>query len=907
MATTSAVLRSLATLSHGSPVFEPDQVLTHGQLNRLSDWFDDQGRLTRVRLIGVGLVDGLQVALTDAGVRITRGLGLSTDGDLIELAETTQFSSWRPYDREAPRYEPFYTGPETMRELVELVAPGDEDTRTRPLMELPGALPGRVVVALMESVENDPDLCNGTDCDNLGRDALHRLRWLLCSAEDAAALQQGEQALLPACERARALPEVQATAPRLQGLNSTQGLAQACLTAGDATLEALATAFSALASTFGERVAALCGNASAPLDWVARLRQRRTEAASRSGGGPLWLEHLGDLVDTWGALREQLFLDDSVLLPELGAFPKHLLLGQLGAPRQFRSGLYPAPSSAGTREAAAHASFLIWKLHLLVGAFVWPQDTTLRVTPSRTATAPLEERAIPWYYTLSGEFPLQTGWHYLRAARGQQQSNLGYRVPADRRGVPPPLSRVLLGHDFFRVEGHLGQPVRSVRDALRAQIRQFQLPFTVRAVLLHTDRARLVLRPSVRVTDLHRFHHLLRQDLQVQLADGLALHQRQSEQLRQAVDDTTVPRTVGEGVSVIDAATNTTNRLGTLQKDSAPVLQARRYGDYRALGGGGTSPNWIFQWGQTLGQVAQTRSDLGTVARTDFSAAHDGLLLSNRPHWLQWLDQLIDHRDAQQDDRLLMPNFLAENPGAVHAGGVPRGGTLVLVYDDQGRVITDLALDHWEPEEDEDEPDLPPLQVLPWRPDLLRERAVRIIRPLDMVLNDRVSVVRAEVQKDWLAQFDAQKSYLDGVFKYTLLPGKLEGFTFDTGNGLVDMMAERVGRLQEDVRKAQTLAASSQLSSAERERADTLLQDLRGQLAEAVVQTTQQLLVTEVDVGVGGRGAAVPTLLTGAIAQVGGGTVGKELQGRLGKLQGGTDTKGGMVQRLQQFSLGLQR
>ena len=50
------VIQSLEEIETSYCVFEKDQVLTEGQLNGVSRYFDDQTRLTRVDLIGVGIV-----------------------------------------------------------------------------------------------------------------------------------------------------------------------------------------------------------------------------------------------------------------------------------------------------------------------------------------------------------------------------------------------------------------------------------------------------------------------------------------------------------------------------------------------------------------------------------------------------------------------------------------------------------------------------------------------------------------------------------------------------------------------------------------------------------------------------------------------------------------------------------
>src|SRR2546423_14089453 len=84
------VLRSLDQITTGYTVFEENQVLTDKQLNSVADYFDDQTRLTRVQLLGVGIVCGLRPSVLNDLVRLSKGVGVTTDGDLLSLpADTT--------------------------------------------------------------------------------------------------------------------------------------------------------------------------------------------------------------------------------------------------------------------------------------------------------------------------------------------------------------------------------------------------------------------------------------------------------------------------------------------------------------------------------------------------------------------------------------------------------------------------------------------------------------------------------------------------------------------------------------------------------------------------------------------------------------------------------------------------
>ncbi|TYC52418.1 hypothetical protein ETQ85_22630, partial [Zoogloea oleivorans] len=186
MADPIKVLQSLgAPLASQYAVFERDQVLTHTQLNEVATWLDQQDRLSRVSLVGIGILAGLHLATDGTSLSVAPGIGITSDGDLIRLAAPLVLAGWRSYDATAPRYEPFYdaTG-QTLLVTGELVAASDP--LGTPLAGLPGVLDKQAVALLLESTDSDPDLCTGADCDNLGRERQHRLRVLLLGRDDAA-------------------------------------------------------------------------------------------------------------------------------------------------------------------------------------------------------------------------------------------------------------------------------------------------------------------------------------------------------------------------------------------------------------------------------------------------------------------------------------------------------------------------------------------------------------------------------------------------------------------------------------------------------------------------------------------------------------------------------------------------
>ena len=80
------------------PVFEADQVLSNGHLNNLVNYLEQQERLTRIKLLGRGIVCGLEINTTNTAIAISKGCGLTSQGYLMHLFVTnfTQYNEYVP-------------------------------------------------------------------------------------------------------------------------------------------------------------------------------------------------------------------------------------------------------------------------------------------------------------------------------------------------------------------------------------------------------------------------------------------------------------------------------------------------------------------------------------------------------------------------------------------------------------------------------------------------------------------------------------------------------------------------------------------------------------------------------------------------------------------------------------------
>ena len=915
MADPLQVIRSLDRLADHYAVFEPDQVLTHGQLNSLSDYLDDQQRLGRVLLDGVGLVGGLHVSLQgDGSVRISAGFGVSTDGDLMRLGADTLYDRFRPYDATAAVYPPLHQG-DAMLALQELVPVGESDVLAEPLGNLTGGAAGlsdKAVLMLMETVVNDPDLCSGTGCDNLGRDALHRLRFLLIARADAQALLDARP-LLPVSTRAQALPALAMRRPALaRDIGSVGVLAARYRDSANLSLRDLLRALALLARQCGEVLSDMFG--SDPTGrWQATLEalSGRMANSNASGECQVWYSFIKDLIAQWGELREALLKDDGVLLPDVAAFPKHLLLGALAEPRAQRSALYPSALDASARQSAAHGRFLAWKLDALIRNFALPTDLATTLTPSHGEARTLEERAIPWYFGVNvgagndlnradGDGPpIHLAWNFRLSASRREGQNLGYRSAswASSAQARDPLGFAIGGYDFFRVEGHLGRQIESVGDELRRLIASRNLPVHVQEVLLHNDRKLIKRRPPMRHTPLHSLHYLMRQDVSHRLEESQTFGSRYLGDITSAVGAGEVPAATDTGASVITSAGNALSAISSVQASARPVLGQTSHSGYKAqMAAGGIA--WKASYATALESVGNTRANLGHVSRPDFVSPYDSLVQLNTPHWIDWLDDLIQADDDRADDKLLFARFVQDHPGLDHLGGVWRGGTLVLVYDDAGRVVADFTLPYPAAEPEAPEPVQPPLTRPPYRPPVVVTGGLRVLKPLKLEVLAQVNT-QFKLANDGL-QFQLEKQaasiegLVKGVFvpnnavspKRTVLPG-LAGLDGLKGDSYLEFKARDMGNKLTRVQELQDMLTQPTLPDDSRVLFERDLAAAQTDLAAAVATVTERVVTSKIEVA-SDAGLALSTQLGRSVSLIQDGGAKAALDTRLTGIASGT-------------------
>lgn len=858
MADPLKIIRRLDVVTTDYAVFERDQVLTHDQLNSVAEYLDDQQRLSRTQLLGVGIVGGLKPSLGKAQIGVGAGVGVTTDGDLLGLRADQVFTHYLPYDESAPAYEPFYVDGKMVPLLELLPADANDKREGKPLAELGDGLKEMVLLAFMESYENDPDLCTGGDCDNHGRTARNTRRFLLIGRKEASRLG-GE--LQTGADIAASLPRLFAARAKLgntkrntPAVTSAEAFVDCYLKACTTTLGDLLGAIKALQKAVGK---AWPDDLPNPASWQSDLESIAKKVAASRQGVQYYHAFLKDLVATWNDLREALFADNGVLCPAADAFPKHLLLGALADPAQLRTGRYPSPWLAGGSAARERLAFLLGKITVMIDAFAIPAANSLkpRIVPSRRETAPLELRAVPVYYSPGRDDAIRNYWNEQRRRRGETTDNLGYHWTPEPGGAgDDPFERDLGGVDFFRIEGHLGMQIDDAEAALEALIRQRNLPIAVACVVIHNQRQFVRRGPKFKKTSLHSLHYLLRQDLASQIKDNVHFS-------GQMVDDVTAAAPIIKQDKALNLNVDPVNTVKAAQaaltalhgdllgSDSKPgPLAVRSYKAYNAQPAG-----WDLKLDQAVVTATKAKSSLGDVLRSDLVSPVDSLSASKSHLWVKWLGNILDKRDDDKKDGLLFGRMVEEHPGLEHAGGCVPGGTFVLAYDDSGTVIGDLMLPYWIDDIDESEQDEPALTLPDISVRIPRDLLpIKVIRPFDLRLEDfKIAKVLPEInlQKDYQKFFQESLGGLGNVLKNTRATNVVSGLDIATGakeatrDKYMQAMLAKVTYEQQQLQEMKAAQADETLPADVRKKAGEQAKVLEVQLADSVGEATQYFAV----------------------------------------------------------------
>jgi hypothetical protein len=524
--------------------FNVNQVLTEGQLNEFIDYFEDQDRLSRTHLSGVGVACGFKTMYFDASVTketikqifkieedkidlqdyidtigITQGTGVTTDGDLITLRRKTlkilpdseevietaidfkanAYKYYRNYEV-AKEYKHFIINDEPVN-FLEVITQQDYDflidqgisvSGFQPVKEIQ-KLNEKIVILYLESYSNEEPSCQDADCNKAGSEQVSNLRVLLADQNEIADIIEESEAKDTLYQLSNTyedlfkdLHSIEAKRVILDpGVSTAPQLKSKFIDAIHAISE-LSDGFTSIAKTFN--VSLNIGNQSLKDKLEALLY------TSPSGADDYQYRYdlLKDLIDTHNEIRSLVLHLHAECCPSISSFPKHLFLGPLGAKLELgentplRHGFFHSPITTGDDENYERIVMLANRFVQKVNGFR-AYSGPVKITPSHLNVR-LGDKAIPYYYNVDQS--LLSKWNYEKTKTDRETYNLSYHTAnlAGEDFIQNPLNYNLDDSDFYRIEGHLGLPFETAVQNINDLKAKYGLAFDVIVLLLNDKR-----------------------------------------------------------------------------------------------------------------------------------------------------------------------------------------------------------------------------------------------------------------------------------------------------------------------------------------------------------------------------------------------------------------------------------
>jgi hypothetical protein len=489
------------------PKFVADQLLTSEDLNQLFGYLDEQNRLTRTNLIGIGIVCGLNLQVNNAKttVTITKGCGVTSEGYLITV-NTNQYSQYKKYKVDTPRvYDKFYktVGPNKVpMDIWELKKPGvDPD-----LVNIDEAfLKNKVILLFVELKEEDNKNCDPNSCDDKGINVTVSFLPMAVDVEDAKLLM-GATGGSFGVNTYTALPELRMRRWDVPNTTpvTTEDIFKSYLAILDKNfIDKTETTLSSVYSVFGSLVAPeYTTNPFTGLSAKFNFLYNGGMSINQLIHLQYYYDLFSDLLLAYQEFRKAGTHVLSTCCPDSSLFPRHLLLGE--AIPSVTSGIFPYrhyfiySPLFDQNSMMGELISLFRRLVLLTEQFFLSpvqgnntkEDEFLRITPSLLWDAPLSYKAIPYYYTVnSGPKPLYLSWDYRRTLLNDATRNLSYHSKQYNSSddfVNNPLNYDLEPYNFLRVEGIVGKPYVHVLSQVKSKIQKNRLPVDIIALSTET-------------------------------------------------------------------------------------------------------------------------------------------------------------------------------------------------------------------------------------------------------------------------------------------------------------------------------------------------------------------------------------------------------------------------------------
>jgi hypothetical protein len=387
------------------PSFEANQVLASEHLNELFRYLDEQNRLSRTNLIGIGIVCGLEPTVNAAGdgIRISKGCGVSSEGYLMVWEDAAALEWYRPY--EVPDELPYRefedrTGTEPRAfAMWELTADRNNDPDAvrlsadflRGTNQPTGQDGEKILVLFLECLAENNRNCTPNSCNDKGTTVTTTVRPLLIRREDMDLLQARVAALGPDAAAYFALANTLSSRLGLPTLKLPRyDVSATSLSSTTSVLTAFQRSMSppvvngvaqALVSAYNAFQPLLTDFATNPFSNLSSLWTFLHDGSIERDDLYLWYQyyydHLDTIIQAYNEFRLRGLEVIGLCCPESRLFPRHLMLANVGVSPPdygYRHSFVPSPLFSSQQGALEELRLLFQRLVTLVGTLELPPN-----------------------------------------------------------------------------------------------------------------------------------------------------------------------------------------------------------------------------------------------------------------------------------------------------------------------------------------------------------------------------------------------------------------------------------------------------------------------------------------------------------------------------------------------------
>ncbi len=731
------------------PVFERNQVLTSTQLNNMVNYLDQQNRLTRAKLIGMGVVCGLEIDFnkSENTITISKGTGITSEGYLINIGDCVTVK-YRPYNLPPGTiYEPF-VGANNKQDIVlhELLTENAKAGIDDKLLDDETFLADKIVLLFIESFDKDLKSCLGKGCDELGKERILTLRKLLISKTDLQKVWNRtntgkldavfpEKFNLPTVNMQRVL--FNPNSPNSKDYKEfSLNYTTAILEVFDKLIKALAETYDIYRPLLIESYNEKNPFTTTPvLTKLGKLQNflNDADATLNSFLGVQYVYDLfQDLILAYNEFKNAAFDLMSECSADMTRFPKHLMLGEaiplpatLCQNSEYRHYFVQPPIYNLQKLLIQRTVSLHNRMVLMLESFDIKRINTInvvelkafpiRITPSLEKTTALSLRSIPWYYDLKKKSSyaalgtLKNYWSFDISRKCTDEKEgliLNYEDQLADQSVAKyklgtPLYYDIQDYSFLRIEGQTGVDVNLAIKKLKGLKTQFDLAFDIISLQLDPNLGAVTIDYKCGFEDIQEEYQMLKLNFCRFATDIRELYKFIDENQETLFDDDNensedIKKYLEKLKEIVEQIEAVCKSLSTcINNFDFPGFQEKYKSVLEQI------IDFVLLDLELLQKINIGKEDAkeqiplinGIIQRlSPLANKFVDLLFYNRFLRLYYSFKRREFYLKKQIDTF--STYISKNPGIDHQAGVPKGGTFILVYinDAKNTVIADFNL-----------------------------------------------------------------------------------------------------------------------------------------------------------------------------------------------------------------------